>query len=271
VEIRDRETPLLRLWRMRIRAEDVELCLENAVDLTEDSKQCKSPAAIAIAELSLEQASLTALLWGRYLLDRHGISERLGRREACFPPFPASLALVAVCSDPRRFTDPEIMEASWDHDASLRHVETALGFMEELAPYVFDADKPLRIPGHALPLVERIGRGLRGQKRFAERGRTAYREFIKRARELNLPRLPEIKKGALYARVERGTGRVTIPEFDEKLFDDITEIAMVFEDVVARALETEQRVAENTAKIAKLLGLIKRIGEITGGGSTAPP
>ena len=57
---------------MRPRVEDIDRCLDNALDLLEDTKRCRSPAAaLALAELSLEQASLASLLWGRFMLDRH--------------------------------------------------------------------------------------------------------------------------------------------------------------------------------------------------------
>lgn len=266
-----RAIPPKRLWKMRVHPEAVEACLENAVDLTEDAKRCKSPAGVALAELSLEQASLTALLWGRYQLDKNGITDRLQRGEVCLPPNPTSLALVAICGDLGSFSDPEIIEASWDHDASVRHVETALRFLERLAPYLFDPENPPKYPSFALRFSQRLALSIVGRERFARRGRAEFEAFIKRARAVELPRLPEVKKETLYARVDRETGTISIPEEADGQFESIIEVAVLIEDVVAGALETELAVAANKAKVQKVLAVVQRIDSILNGPRTSTP
>ncbi|HEV2450221.1 MAG TPA: hypothetical protein VGU43_07450 [Thermoplasmata archaeon] len=249
---------------MRIRLEDVENCLENAVDLTEDAARCRSPVCVALAELGLEQACLTALVWGRYLLDEAGISERLGRGEACLPASPSSLALVAICADVSRFTDQEIMEASHGHEASLSHVDTVLGFMRELVPYVFGDEMAVRYPPGTVSLATRIGIAVRGRKHYNRRGRAEFESFMETARELDIPQLPKVKETYLYARVDRHSGRVSVADFDEDLFDRITELAVNIEEVVTRALGAAETMAKNAAAAARLVSVFQRIERALG-------
>jgi hypothetical protein len=253
------------MWRMRPRVEDIDRCLENALDLLEDSKRCKSAAALALAELSLEQTSLASVLWGRFMLDKHGISDALGRGEICLPVSPfLPAAITFLVGEKERFTDPQIMLVAHEHPPSLAHLESVLRFLEALAPYLFDPDRLASLPVPVLSLWTRISIRIRGKARFAKTGRAAMSEFVSRARALGIPKLDELKKEALYARVDRQTGHVTLTEVDDDTIDSITELSGAIQELLCNALDTIDAVNSRARKVEERIRLVRRIEGATG-------
>lgn len=256
---------------MRPRVEDVDRCLGNALDLLEDSKRCRSAAALALAELSLEQASLASLLWGRLMLDRYGVSAAVGRGEACLPVSPYLPAVVNVLvGELPRFTDQHIMRVATDHSPSLEHLESVLRFIEDLVPFVFDPQRLVGQAYSALPLRTRAWIRLRGKGRYAKVGRTAMSAFLANARGLGIRRLDQLKKDALYARVSRSTGHVELAEVEEELIESVVELSGAVQEMVCRALDAIDSAEAQAKRVQERIKFIRRV-ELAAGVRVLPP
>lgn len=251
---------------MRPRPEDVDAVLDNALDLLEDSKRCSGAGAIVLAELSLEQASLAAVLWGRGLLDRYGVSDSLIRGEAFLPLDATSvpIATAILVEEIGEFSDRQIERISWKHPPSLQHVESILRFMERMAPYVLD---PLRVGAQlrgALPLRARIRLRFWGKDRFVREGKQELAAILAEARKLAIPRLDKRKNELLYARVDPLSGQVALAEIDDELLGAILTLSGLIQDMISKALDAADDADERARKAEERRRFLRRVEKATG-------
>lgn len=199
-------------WKIRPGERDVLLCLENARRLRRDAKACKSPAKLALLELSIEQAAIGAMLFFRLELndelDTNPTSHQSGTGADSEETYSAMIRRHAP-----QLTDQAIIRAAWKHPWSLREARFVLEMIESQIPRALDSSKSVsldfsEVPPHLRP----VARALR-TKRGSRLVNAMVRRLVDDIQRLDVDRLDKtIKNNSLYVRVNPESGGVTLPE-----------------------------------------------------------
>jgi hypothetical protein len=242
-------------WTLEPNEADVRRCLENARRIRRDARRCRSPARLALYELSLEQSALAAMVFFRLevndRLRRGGLAA--DRRDDA----PRSMTgyLDELSRHAPSLNDRAIDLAFRRHFGSLTEFKFVLELIEKVVPRTLSGPEPPASKVAEAPAlyvaVYRLARRSR-----AKRAITRYLEKMAQdIRALDVERLDKtVKNNSLYARIDPTSGRVVIPTHDARTARTVARASNAVEKFVLGLLtgrlmaqRRETKVSERTA------------------------
>jgi len=204
-------------WKMRPRAEDVEVVLRQSIALREDAARCKSTAKVALLVLSLELAGLAWLLALRVLAEESGIADSI-RNGSWTPPSRGEVPRVLQLAFIHMLDadDRSIERASKDHPPSLEEVASLLSVLAE----TFKSSPSAPQLGAREAILSPRDRGRVIATRIPgvwPRLLTRFQQTSMENLKLPVKRLDLVKNAGLYVRVD-SDGAAVPPQMDR---DDI--------------------------------------------------
>jgi hypothetical protein len=219
-------------WKLLPSEADVLVCVTNSKRLRRDAARCRSPAKLALLELSLEQAAFGAMLAVRMVVDRSAIGAAM-REGKSLPPVTSKLTEV-VCEHLPLLDDRAIKRASLNHSDTLEQLVFQLEFLEWVLPLILKPDGSDAQAPKSSSIQYRFGVYMMRNSLLGAAIVDAVHDMVVELRARNLRRLDRtVKDHALYVRMDELTGRAMLPESDPK---------------AARLLRRASRTVENFAR-----------------------
>jgi len=187
---------------------------QNAERLRKDAGRCKSPAKLALLELSLEQGAIAAMLFLRISVNESPwvASLRSGGQVELRPEAQADPAAKLFMEHLPRLTDQALDRAMHQHKWSLVQLGFVLDLIEAVMPRMLT-------PGGLSPRVKAsapahylLAYRIIASKVVSRRFLAALHRQFSALRALNLDALDRtVKNNSLYARMDPDTGLCTLP------------------------------------------------------------
>lgn len=197
--------------------EDVRLCLQNADRLRRDARFRTLGTKLALYEFALEELAKGNMILLRLQLADAIVASSTGRTTGSPSDCAAQQVFQLLSDNARFFSDETIRKAFWDHDVKLEFVEFLAKIMM-IAVARFESEGantsslPLRYRAFgAVANVGPVRRIALGQLRTG----------VDHLKRLGFDSLDTICKRALFAGLDRRTGKLTSPTADRELMWDI--------------------------------------------------
>ena len=208
-------------WNMRPRVEGIRVCMANAKRLRLDARRCRSPAKLALVELSLEQVALGWMLYLRILVNVDPVFLARLQSGISLPDLPAGSPgwKVALAGQLTRLDDGTILRAFRRHRQSLVELDGLLRTVEEMLPFILEPGNVSPESLRRAPIQYRLGLRVFGGRLMRGTMIESVRKTHAALRALDLGRLDEtVKNSSLYVRIDAATGACLLPETDKAAF-----------------------------------------------------